>query len=65
MIKPDRRIYEVLLDRHKLNAEESVFIDDNHANIKTAQELGFKAILFDNIVNVRGQLSAVLQYNNP
>ena len=65
LIKPDRRIYEVLLDRHKLNAEESVFIDDNHANIKTAQELGFNAILFDNIVNVRGQLSAVLQYNNP
>lgn len=62
LIKPDRRIYEVLLDRYKLNAEESVFIDDNHANIKTARELGFKAILFDNIVNVRGQLSAVLQY---
>lgn len=62
LIKPDRRIYEVLLDRYKLNAEESVFIDDNHANIKTAQELGFKAILFDNIANVCGQLSAVLQY---
>lgn len=60
LIKPDRRIYEVLLDRYKLHAGESVFIDDNHANIKTAQELGFKAILFDNITNVREQLAAVL-----
>lgn len=62
LIKPDRRIYEVLLDRYKLNAEESVFIDDNHINMKTAQELGFRAVLFDNIENVRRQLSAVLQY---
>ncbi len=56
LIKPDKRIYEVLLDRYNLNAEESVFIDDNHANIKAARELGFKAILFDDITSVRGQL---------
>lgn len=60
LIKPDKRIYKVLLDRYKLNPEESVFIDDSPANIKSAQELGFNAILFENIVNVREQLSNIL-----
>ena len=60
LIKPDKRIFKVLLDRYMLDAGESVFIDDNHANITSAQELGFKAILFDNIINVRGQLSTLL-----
>jgi 2-haloacid dehalogenase len=60
MIKPDKRIYKVLLDRYQLDAEESIFIDDNPANIETARELGFNAILFDNIANVREQLSEII-----
>jgi len=60
LIKPDKRIYQVLLYRYKLKAEESVFIDDNADNIKAALELGFNAVLFDNIVNVRKQLATIL-----
>jgi len=60
LIKPDKRIYKVLLDRYMLKSEESVFIDDSPFNIKAAQELGFNVILFDNIVNVREQLSNII-----
>lgn len=60
LIKPDKRIYKVLLDRYGLQAEQSVFIDDNAANIQAAGELGFKVILFDNISNVRKQLTELL-----
>lgn len=60
LIKPDKRIYKVLLDRYGLQAEQSVFIDDNAANIQAARELGFNAILFDNIANVRKQLAGLL-----
>jgi 2-haloacid dehalogenase len=63
LLKPDKRIYEILLKRYMLNAEESVFIDDNFPNIKAAQELGFNAILFDNISNVRDRLSEILISN--
>jgi len=59
-IKPDKRIYEVLIERYKLDAEASVFIDDNPTNVQSAQELGFKSILFDNIINVRERLSTLL-----
>lgn len=44
LIKPDPKIYQVLLKRYNLKAEESVFIDDNIQNIETAKNLGFATI---------------------
>lgn len=44
LIKPDKEIFEVLLSRYDLKAEESVFIDDNAKNIATAKSLGFITI---------------------
>lgn len=41
LIKPDPKIWELLLDRYKIKAEESVFIDDNAKNIEAAKTLGF------------------------
>ena len=39
LIKPDPKIYQVLLDRYNLKAYESLFIDANIENIKAAQKL--------------------------
>lgn len=39
-MKPDPRIFELLLDRHGLQAERSFFIDDSPPNIETAKGLG-------------------------
>lgn len=44
LIKPDAKIFELLLHRYQIKAEESVFIDDNIKNIETAQKLGFVSI---------------------
>lgn len=44
LIKPDPKIFELLLDRYQIKAEESVFIDDNIKNIETALNLGFVCI---------------------
>lgn len=44
LIKPDPAIWEVLLERYQINAEESVFIDDNAKNIEVAKSLGFICI---------------------
>lgn len=46
LIKPDPRFFNLLCDRYNIKPEESVFIDDNEANIESAQKLGFKTILF-------------------
>lgn len=44
LIKPDPAIWEVLLERYQIKAEESVFIDDNAKNIEVAKSLGFICI---------------------
>lgn len=55
-IKPDEQIYNILLDRFNIVAEESVFIDDSLPNIQTAQRLGFKTIHFTPKTSVKDEL---------
>lgn len=56
LIKPDPAIFHLLLNRYQINAEESVFIDDNAANIKAAQEIGFQTVHFKNPEQLRAEL---------
>ena len=44
LIKPDPRIYQLLLSRYNLKAEECVFIDDLAANVQGAIDAGFQGI---------------------
>lgn len=39
LVKPNQDIFEFVLNKNKLKAEECLFIDDNEDNIKTANEL--------------------------
>jgi glucose-1-phosphatase len=43
--KPNADIFEFVAKDAGINAEESLFIDDSHNNIKTARGLGFKTHL--------------------
>jgi 2-haloacid dehalogenase len=44
--KPDVRLYQILLDRYELKAEECVFIDDRQSNITAGERIGIQGILF-------------------
>ena len=46
--KPDLKIYNIALEKLDLHANECVFIDDRDYNLKPAEELGMKTILFKN-----------------
>lgn len=46
LIKPDTEIYELLLSRYGLKAEECVFMDDTEKNLPPAKRLGIHTILF-------------------
>lgn len=52
LVKPNPKLYKVLLDRYNIKAEESLFIDDNADNIATAQQMGFKTVHFTDGVNL-------------
>lgn len=46
LIKPDPAIYELLLERFGLKAEECVFLDDTPVNIEAGRKLGIRGIIF-------------------
>ena len=48
--KPAKSIYEMLLEKYNLVAEECVFFDDKPENIKAAIKLGIKGVVFDQSV---------------
>jgi putative hydrolase of the HAD superfamily len=58
--KPDREIYEIVLERLGLPAQACLFIDDVEVNVEAAREIGLSAVHFrDNeqaIPEIRGLL---------
>ncbi len=55
--KPFTKIYEIILERYQLNAENCVFIDDNLENIEVARVIGMKAIQFKNNQQLTNELN--------
>jgi HAD superfamily hydrolase (TIGR01509 family) len=43
--KPNRDIFEMVLEKHKLLPQETVFIDDSEQHVKGAGECGINAYL--------------------
>jgi len=58
-IKPEIEIYQILLNRNNLDVESCLFIDDHVANIKAAESLGIKSILFKNPRQLRNELQTL------
>ena len=46
LLKPDAAIYKCLLERYNLRAEESLFVDDNLANVEGARAVGMQGVQF-------------------
>ena len=56
IIKPDPRIFRILLERYRIAPEEAVFIDDNRANAVAATTLGIHGIHFRSPEALRSEL---------
>lgn len=59
VIKPWREIYELLLSRYGLKAEECVFLDDTEKNVDAAVEAGFAGIVFKTKEQAQKELAAL------
>ena len=59
VIKPDPRIFRVLLDRYRITPGEAVFIDDNPGNAAAAAALGIHGIHFRSPELLRRELEAL------
>lgn len=56
LVKPDPRLFRVLLNRYGLKAEECIFVDDNPDNVAAARALGMEGIVFHGAEDLRKQL---------
>ena len=61
LIKPDFEIYDHLLDKFKLKAEETIFIDDSRENIKAALKKGLRVIHFTDAESLKEELKLYLR----
>ncbi len=56
VVKPDRKIFDILSDRYDVIPSRAVFIDDSSTNVVAAMTLGFDALFFDRPELLRQQL---------
>lgn len=59
-VKPEPGIYEALLAKYRLKAEESVFLDDRADNITAAEQLGFHGIVVESYQQAAEALNQIL-----
>ena len=60
MVKPDRKIYDIIAEKYNLKRENAVFIDDRQLNVDGAIEAGFKGILFESYEQAKGALDMLI-----
>jgi 2-haloacid dehalogenase len=56
VVKPDRRIFEILLCRYHLDPTATVFVDDMERNVEAARELGIVAFRYSTAERLRDDL---------
>jgi epoxide hydrolase-like predicted phosphatase len=59
--KPDRRIYEILLERYKIIPDDTLYIDDIEINVKTAESLGMKGLVTFGAIGIYPELKEALK----
>jgi putative hydrolase of the HAD superfamily len=60
MMKPEREIFDYLLQRYELSAAETAFVDDHAPNIEAARALGLGTVLFRDARQCRSELNRLL-----
>jgi len=60
LAKPDRRIYELALDRLRVQPTEAIFIDDVQTNVEAAQAIGLAGIRFENTAQTMAEIERII-----
>jgi len=60
IMKPEREIFEFLLQRYGLVAAQTVFIDDNAPNVAAARDVGIHGVWFKNARQCELELEELL-----
>ena len=61
LVKPEPGIYEALLQKYRLKAEECVFLDDREENIRAAEAFGMQGIVVEDYEQAGQELKKLLE----
>ena len=65
VLKPDPRIFQILLERNAIDPRTAVYIDDNVKNVEVSRSLGLYGIHFTAANRLGDELSALGLLNQP
>lgn len=51
--KPDKEMYECILNKYNLNKDETIFFDDKERNVISANEMGIKSYVFNSLDDLK------------
>lgn len=57
LVKPDPKIFELIVNRYSLNKDETIFFDDRKKNVLAASECGIKSYVFNSVDDVENVLN--------
>jgi epoxide hydrolase-like predicted phosphatase len=63
MMKPDPTVYRVALHTVQASPHEAVFVDDSLTNVRSAQPLGIHVILFRPELDLRAEITELIEAN--
>jgi putative hydrolase of the HAD superfamily len=61
--KPDKKIYQIALERAGIRADQSVYIDDMTEYVSAAEKIGIQGIHFTSAKNLKDSLSGLLPFH--
>ena len=56
IIKPDKRIYNLLIDKYSLKKSETIFFDDKEKNVISAINQGISSYVFKSIEDIKNNI---------
>jgi putative hydrolase of the HAD superfamily len=59
--KPEKKIYEILLEKYSIKPEECLFIDDIEINVKTAEGIGMTGLVTHGSPEISKQVEKALK----
>ena len=60
VVKPEKKIFDILCERYAIAPYEAVFLDDSEKNVIAAREYGMQAIHFVSYEQAKAELEAIL-----
>ena len=62
--KPDRKAYEIMIEKLGVKPEECMFVDDSPENLVPAKALGMKAVLFEGADQLEAEFKRIGLFND-